>query len=56
MVETINNHQGFRIKGWLKPSLNEEGVTQMDFTLHVCFLQPEGDLTEFQKTLIYMGG
>ena len=44
------------MKGWLKQSLNEEGVTQMEFTLHVSSFQMNGPLSAYQRGLICDGG
>ena len=53
LTELVNNSQGFRIKGWFKPAIAENGITQETFSLHACFLAPNGPLTEEQLHAVY---
>ena len=53
LTELVNNSQGFRIKGWFKPAVADNGVTQETFSLHACFLAPGGPLTEEQLHAVY---
>ena len=53
LTELVNKSQGFRIKGWFKPAVADNGVTQEIFSLHACFLAPAGPLTEEQLLAVY---
>ena len=53
---SVNQLQGFRIKGWFKPAVTENGITQETFSLHVCYLCPNSPLTEIQKEKVYKEG
>ena len=53
---SINQLQGFRVKGWFKPAVTENGITQETFSLHVCYLCPNSPLTEIQKEKVYKEG
>ena len=35
--------------------LNDDGVTTLSFTLHVCTLKPDSPLTDPQKAKVYRG-
>ena len=53
---SINQLQGFRIKGWFKPAVTENGITQETFSLHVCYLCPNSPLTDIEKEKVYKEG
>ena len=53
LTELVNNSQGFQIKGWFKPAVTDNGVTQETFSVHACFLAPNGPLTEQQLQAVY---
>ena len=56
MTDLVNAHQGFRLKGWFKPSVAENGVTQETFSVHVCYLALNGTMTDDQKNLMNKNG
>ena len=56
VANLVNNEQGFRLKGWFKPAVTDNGVTQETFSLHVCSLAPNGQLTEEEKRQMYRDG
>ena len=55
LVESVNSNQGFRIKGWFKPAITENGVTQEIFTVHACYMAPNEALTPNQRRKMYQG-
>lgn len=44
------------MKGWFKPAVTENGVTQETFSLHVCYMAANEELTADQKKAIYKDG
>ena len=53
LTESINLNGGFVVKGWYKPSLNEEGAVQDVRKVHFCCLQPVDDINFMQCALKY---
>ena len=53
MVENIDAEQGFRIKGWFKPAVNENDSVAEEFVFHISYLQPNEPLTEEQIDMRY---
>ena len=55
LVTKINARGGFRVVGWFKPALDEDGTTIEHKRFHVCSLFPEKPLTDEEKLLKYQG-
>ena len=56
LAALVNAKQGFRMKGWFKPAVTENGITQETFSLHVCYLAPNGPLLPSQRAALYKDG
>ena len=53
LTESVNLNGGFIIKGWYKPSLNDEGAVQDLRKIHFCCLQPVNALNVLQSARRY---
>ena len=53
LVQSVNETCGFRVSGWFKPAIDEEGTTLEHKNFHVCSLKPESPLTSEQEGLKY---
>ena len=51
MCELINLNGGFQVKGWYKPSLDDEGAANDLKRLHFCHLQPSTPLNFMQLAM-----
>ena len=56
VTDLVNSDQGFRLKGWFKPAVAENGVTQETFSIHACYLAINGSMTDEQKLQMYKNG
>ena len=52
-MEAVNIGQGFRVKGWFKPSINENKTTAESYSFHICYLMPRSPLTSAQSHLVH---
>ena len=55
MVTKINSGGGFRVVGWFKPALDEDGTTIEHKRFHICSLLPEKPVTNEEAQLKYKG-
>ena len=55
LVREINTGEGFRILGWFKSAVDEEGTAVENKNFHIARLEPEKEMTDEQKAKMYRG-